>query len=112
MNCKKCKIEITEKHQVESNLKTHANKYKENYEMYKNKAKLIEQDISDIEAKENRELIIKNFKSFNDNPEEVNMGQIWKLMKKLWPKHENILPVAKQNHLGKIVSGPNDIKPF
>ena len=73
MNCKKCKIEITEKHQVESNLKTHTNKYKENYEMYKNKAKLIEQDISDIEAKENRELIIKNFKSFNDNPEEVNI---------------------------------------
>ena len=31
-------------------------------------------------------------------------------MKKLWPKHENILPVAKQNHLGKIVSGPNEIK--
>ena len=73
MNCKKCKIEITKKNQVESNLKTHANKFKENYEMYKNKAKLIEQDISDIEAKENRELIIKNFKSFNDNPEEVNI---------------------------------------
>ena len=33
-------------------------------------------------------------------------------MKKKWPKHENILPVAKQNHLGKIVSGPNDIKPL
>ena len=65
LNCKKCKNNIIEKH-----------KCKEDHEMNENKVKLIEQDISDIEAKENRELIIKNFKSFNDNPEEVNLGQI------------------------------------
>ena len=38
------------------------------------------------------------------------MAEIWKLMKTLWPKHGNILPVAKKNHLGKIISGPNEIK--
>ena len=68
LNCKECKNNIIEKH-----------KCKEDHEMYENKVKLIEQDISDIEAKENRKLIIKNFKSFNDNPEEVNLGQIWKV---------------------------------
>ena len=75
-----------------------------------NDIKDIEELISDIEAKENRDLIFKNFQSFNENPEAVNMAQIWKLMKKLWPKHGNILPVAKKNHLGKIISGPNEIK--
>ena len=75
-----------------------------------NEIKDVEQLISDMEAKENRDLIVKNFKSFNENPEAVNMAQIWKLMKTLWPKHGNVLPVAKKNHLGKIISGPNEIK--
>ena len=31
-------------------------------------------------------------------------------MKKLWPKNGNALPIAKRNHLGKIVSGGREIK--
>ena len=31
-------------------------------------------------------------------------------MKRLWPKHGNLLPTAKRNHSGKIVSGPSEIK--
>ena len=83
----------------------HRNKLPRNKDV--NDIKDIEKRISDIEAKENRDLIFKNFQSFNENPEAVNMAQIWKLMKTLWPKHGNILPVAKQNHLGKVISELN-----
>ena len=35
---------------------------------------------------------------------------MWKLLKKLWPKNGNSLPIAKKNHHGKIVSGANELK--
>ena len=53
---------------------------------------------------------MKNFKYFSENPETINMQQVWKLLKNLWPKSPAILPTAKRNHRGKIVSGPAEIK--
>ena len=38
------------------------------------------------------------------------MQQVWKTLKRLWPKAGSPLPVAKKNHKGKIVSAPKDIK--
>ena len=38
------------------------------------------------------------------------MQQIWKILKKTWPKSGSSLPVAKKNYKGKIVSAPKDIK--
>ena len=35
---------------------------------------------------------------------------MWKLLKKLWTKTCDILPTAKRNHRGEIVSGPTEIK--
>ena len=35
---------------------------------------------------------------------------MWKLCKKLWPKTGATLPTAKRNHMGKIVTGPKDIR--
>ena len=102
VNCKKCGKE-------EKN-KTFKINCTDNHEVNENEIELIEKTISNIEAKENRELVFKHFKNFNENPEAINMGQVWKLMKKIWPKHGNILPVAKQNHTGKIVSSPHEIK--
>ena len=67
-------------------------------------------NICEIEALENREKIMKNFKSFSDNPDKLNLQQMWKMNKKLWPKCGNILPVAKKNHKGKLVSNPKAIK--
>ena len=89
---------------------SYKHKCDENLENYETEIRSIEKTVSDIEAKEHRELILKNFKSFNENPETVNIAGIWKLFKKLWPKHANVLPVAKKNHLGKIVSSPSEIK--
>ena len=67
-------------------------------------------DIAQKEAEESRNIIINNFKKFSENPENVNLQQMWKLMKTLWPKTNSILPTAKRNHHGKVVSSPKEIK--
>ena len=66
-------------------------------------------NICEFEASENREKIMKNFKSFGDNPEKINLQQMWKLNKKLWPKCGGVLPAAKKNLKGKLVSNPKAI---
>ena len=66
--------------------------------------------ISEIEAEDNREKIMKNFKEYSDNPEYINVQKMWKMLKRIWPKGGASLPVAKKNYKGKIVSGPKDIK--
>ena len=71
--------------------------------------KNIDQEISSLEGEENRKKILDNFKQFSDNPENINMEKMWKLLKRLWPKH-NSKSTAKRNHVGKIISGPNEIK--
>ena len=70
----------------------------------------IDQDIADQESEENRKIIIENFQQISENPEKINMQQIWKLYAKLWPKTGTVLPTAKRNHRGKIISAPNEIK--
>ena len=69
----------------------------------------IEHTISNIEAQENRFKIVKNFKSYSDNPENINRGEMWRLLKKIWPKYDS-KSKAKRNHIGKIVSNPREIK--
>ena len=66
--------------------------------------------ISEMEAEERRNEIVKRFKSYSDNPEAINMQQMWKVLKTLWPKCGVTLPTSKRNHQGKIVSGPSAIK--
>jgi hypothetical protein len=66
--------------------------------------------ISDIEAEINHNKIMKHFQSYSENPERINIQQVWKTMNKLWPKVESKLPAAKKNHKGQIISEPNQIK--
>ena len=54
--------------------------------------------------------IVENFKSLSENPENINVQQMWKLSKKLWPKSGTTLPIAKRNQRGKIVTGPREIR--
>ena len=70
----------------------------------------ISQQIAEDEAQENRNLIFKNFKDLSENPEKINLQQMWKLSKKVWPKHSQTLPTAKRNQKGKVVSGPREIR--
>ena len=52
--------------------------------------------ISNKEAEENRRIIMDNFKHYSDNPESINLMQMWKTVKKLWPKCGGTLPTAKR----------------
>ena len=77
-----------------------------------NKIVLIKKRIADIEAEENHKKIIENFKHLSDNPDQINVQQMWKRFKTLWPKSEVSLPTGKRNFKGKIVSGPREINFF
>ena len=70
----------------------------------------IEALIADTEAKINRNKIMENFQAFSENPENVNLQQVWKLIDKLWPKKEPKLPAGKKNHKGILVTESNQIK--
>ena len=70
----------------------------------------LETAISDIEAEINRNKIIKYFKSYSDNPESINLNQVWKTMKRLCPKNQTKIPIAKKNRRGKIISEPDKLK--
>ena len=69
----------------------------------------INEEISNLECAENRKKIIDNFKELGENPENINMEKMWKLLKKMWPKQTS-KSTAKRNHIGKIISGPKEIK--
>jgi hypothetical protein len=100
------KIRISKKRFVKPLKKTTSKLIDKRNKMMKNKDGLnlseeieqINEKISNIEAKENRDLILKNFKSFSENPEAIDLKQVWKTLKKIWPKHGNVLLTAKRNH--------------
>ena len=68
----------------------------------KNEIQALDEEIANKEAEENRNIIVKNFKQFSDNLESINVNQMWKHLKTLWPKTSAILPTAKRNHRGRI----------
>ena len=72
--------------------------------------KEIDNKIAELEASEIRSKIMKNFKTFSENPENVSLPKVWKLLKKISPKTNPNLPTAKRNHKGKLISGPKEIK--
>ena len=53
---------------------------------------------------------MEHFNQFKDNPEKVNVTNMWKILKKLWPKFGNSVPMAKRNHQGKLISGAKELK--
>ena len=69
----------------------------------------IEETISNMETEESIDLIWKKFEQFNDNPENVNLQSVWKVLTNIGPKHGNPMPIAKRNFKGELVSTPSDI---
>ena len=70
----------------------------------------IDKVISDHEANENREKILRNFKFYSENPEQIDRQKMWKLLKNICPKVNQILPTAKRNYKGKLISCPLQLK--
>ena len=86
------------------------NKLLNNHRNGNHKIEEIEEVIAETEANINRKKIVENFKSFSENPENLNLQQIWKLMNKLWPKVEPKLPAGKKDHRGILITESNKIK--
>ena len=63
-----------------------------------------------MEAEINRNQIFEHFKSFSEDPGNINVQEMWKTMNKLWPKNESTIPTAKKNHQGRLVSSPHELK--
>ena len=52
----------------------------------KTKIDALNEIISNEEAEENRAKIVENFGKLSEDPENINLQNMWKMMKKLWPK--------------------------
>ena len=72
LNCQICDEELTTQVQMNIHMKNH------NIEN-------IENEIANIEAEEKRNFIFKKFKRFSENPENVNLQEVWKVLKSLGP---------------------------
>ena len=46
----------------------------------------------------------------SQNPENVDLGKVWRLLNKIWPKYAETLPTAKFNHIGRLISAPVELK--
>ena len=76
----------------------------------KNDIEKLEYAISDLEAENNRNKIMKQFQFFSENAEKINLNQVWKTLKRMCPKVKPKIPAAKKNRRGKIISEPIQLK--
>ena len=81
-----------------------------NYPIDQEKITNIEKTIANMEAPENREFVKESFQNFSEDLEAINLQEMWKVLKKISPKHGKAIPIAKRNHKGKLISSPKEIK--
>ena len=66
-------------------------------------------NIAIIIAEEER-MKCHTLKKFWDQSGSINLSEMWKLKKKMWPNKQASLPTAKINHKGRLASSAKDIK--
>ena len=71
-------------------------------EKSKEEVKTLDEEISNTESEINRNKIMENFKSFSDNPENINLGQLWQTMKKFGQHVEPLFPVQRRIIMEKL----------
>ena len=69
-----------------------------------------EKMISDESAEANLKLVMDNFGALSATDGTVNTNGMWKLKKKIFPKHVNPLPVCKKNLQGQIITNAEELK--
>ena len=67
------------------------------------------EEISIILEEEGKSKAYK-FQKFCDKGNTLNVTEMWKLKKQIWPKKKSALPVAKRNYKGRLLSAPSDIR--
>ena len=81
-----------------------------NGEKIENVREALEKKVADYEAEEKRNKLMEQFSQYKDNPENINVANMWKILKKLWPKFGYTVPTAKKNHQGKLITGAKELK--
>ena len=76
-NCKQSGFEQTTQEEITCTICDKIKVGKSQYEIH-----LIEHKISNLEAQEKIRKFLDNFKLFRDNPENISMGEMWKMLKK------------------------------
>ena len=69
----------------------------------------LEEKISDIIAEEENNKA-QQFKQFCNESNSVNIAEMWKLKKSIWPKKQESLPGGKINNQGHMVTDSEEIK--
>ena len=70
----------------------------------------VEDKLAMLTADENKNKVFENFSKLNNTDGSCNLNGMWKVKKKLFPKHVTSVPVAKKDLEGKIVSSHDDLK--
>ena len=77
----------------------------------------LQQEIEDIDviiakecSEENYEKIKDNLQGLADQSDILNTNGVWNIMKKIFPKNVQPLPVAKRNANGQIITNPEAFK--
>ena len=86
------------------------NKEGKDDENIENEHRETEKIIADESAESNRKLVMENFEALSSTDGTVNTNGMWKLKKKVFPKHVNPLPVCKKKFQGQIISNPEELK--
>ena len=81
-----------------------------NLKEWEDEIEQINTKIAEFESEQIRNEILKRFAVFSQNPENINLTCMWKLLKKISPKVKPSMPTAKRNNKGEIITGPNEIK--
>ena len=55
-------------------------------------------------------MIIKHFREFGDNTENISLTKLWKVFKKIGTENKCTVPVSKKDHKGNIITDPKEIK--
>ena len=76
----------------------------------KRKIAEIENRLSELLSKKNRDKVMDNFKNLDGtNGDSFNNG-VWNITKKVFPKHQQSQPVAMKDISGKLVTSKEEIK--
>ena len=83
---------------------------KQKCEEYLNQIEIIDGKISQECSEENFQKFKENFQCLSGPEEKLNTNGMWNLMKRVFPKNSQPLPVAKKNLKGQIISNPDVLK--
>ena len=79
-------------------------------EKLKEELNQLENQVSELVARDNRNKVIDNFQSISDRDGKLTNNNMWKLKRKVFPKNKETLPFAKKDCDSKLISSHRQLK--